>query len=135
MIRELLVGVDPVWLATCSSLVGGLVGLLVGNRLALGRDRRTRLLAAIDPVHDKLVALQANLLTSRSAHPTASQLALIDVRFGRRAGRKYRRAMAEYQRQHERQRPHDVVFGAMSYEDPPAVERAVAGLLEAIRLH
>lgn len=114
------------WLLSALSF---LVGLLVGHRLALGRDKRKELLALVSPMHEGIAEWLQQPYDARM--PTAGQLDALVPYMTRRGHRRLMNRVAEYRRCREEQQRLDD-SGALYYADEPAILAALLAVKGAL---
>ena len=114
------------------SIVGFLAGALVGNRIAIGRDKRNEFNTIVGPIRIRLVeALDSP--NSASGCPTSVEVDRLDFYLGCFARRRFSAAIENYQKCCEEQRRQDS-FGQLHYEDFEAIRASINVILSAIKL-
>ena len=121
----------PVFIAIGSSLLTGLIGLLVGHRLAIGRDRRREFNVLVDPVRDLVLCQKI---------PDRIQILKIRERLTRRKRKGFDRAIEVYKQSkstYTRNRKPDGMGGFLdgdkSAEDRLVISHAVNDLLRYLK--
>ncbi len=74
--------------ALAISTVTFLIGLVGGNRLAIGRDRRKEFNTAIEPIRGMLIKERARP-SPMSPSPDSTDIELISSMFGRRKAKRF----------------------------------------------
>jgi hypothetical protein len=109
-----------------ASVVTFLLGLLLGHRLALGRDKRQEFNAAALPVRGWL--LQQEGTPNPCSHaPSQLEIDTFESCLGARDRGLFRAALADYRAKTSTGGSN--AYGEMIYEDPDAILQAVSRLL------
>ena len=123
----------PIYVAVASSLATGLIGLLVGNRLAIGRDKRKEFNALAERI--TIVLLNAR----RSLSPDAEWPDEVNIHFFREAlpfwrRRRFDAALCRYNQAHsDDNTTTEDEYGDISYKDTNLVAHCIDRLLKFTR--
>lgn len=113
-------------------LVMGLVGFLIGNRLAIGRDKRIEFNKLIDPIRHDLFGMKNHPgYDFRGTWMITFTLIREKLPFWKR--RSFDRAIENYRKSKADENRHRDGMGGFVYEDPAKIVRAVNDLLKYLR--
>lgn len=119
----MLGGINPLALSSLSFLVG----TLVGNWVAIGRDKRKEW-------NDFVLPLRESLITRLGAMISKAQLDTLNFYLTPWVRRRLRAAIDRYERCYQEQMKPDQQYGAYRLQDPDAVRRAAQDVLACLRL-
>jgi hypothetical protein len=125
--------IDNVFITIGVSLVTGLIGLLVGNRMAIGRDKRKEFNAIAEPI--RIILLQEReKLSSCSAIPNKVDLVLFRERlpFWKRGA--FDRALQNYQKSKSEENLVRDQYGSVFYKNRPLVIHNIDSLLKITKI-
>jgi hypothetical protein len=122
----------PVHIAIASSLVTALIGLLVGSRLAIGRDRRKEFNALAEPIR-VLLLREKERLSPYSATPDKVNLTLFRERLPFWKRRAFDRALQNYQKSKNEQNWERDQYGSVSYKNQTLIIHSIDALLKIIK--
>lgn len=113
-------------------LVWGLIGFLIGNRLAIGRDRRHEFNRLIDPVRHDLLGMR-NCPTSNLKGSWMITFTLIREKlpFWKRKG--FDRAIENYKKSRSDENRDPNGMGGFSYKDSAKIVHAVNDILRFVK--
>ena len=124
----------PVSIAIASSLLTALLGLLIGNRLAIGRDRRKEFNALAEPIRILLLREKERPNLSRAA-PNKIDLAVLRERLPFWKRRRFDRALQNYQKSKGKENLERDQYGSASYKNQSLVIHGIDALLRIIRTY
>lgn len=124
----------PVSIAIASSFLTGLLGLLIGNRLAIGRDRRKEFNALADPIRILLLREKERPNLSGAA-PNKVDLAVLRERLPFWKRRRFDRALENYQKSKGEENLERDQYGSVSYKDQFLIIHGIDALLRIIRTY
>jgi hypothetical protein len=119
----------PVFIAIGSSLLTGLIGLLVGNRLAIGRDRRNEFNSLAEPIR-KLLLREKERLNPYSPIPDKIDLLLLRERLPFWKRKRFDQALFNYQKSKNEKNIIRDRYGSVSYKDQFLVVHSIDTLLK-----
>jgi len=114
------------------SLVTGLIGLLVGNRLAIGRDRRKEFNSLAEPIWD-LLFREKERPTPYNAIPHKVDFGLFRERLPFWKRRAFDRALQNYQKSKNEQNWERDQYGSVYYKDKTLIIHTIEALLKIIK--
>jgi len=122
----------PIHITVASSLATGLIGLFVGNWLAIGRDKRKEFNAIAERI--TIVLLNAR----EQLYPDAKWPDKIDIHFFREAlpfwrRRRFDAALCTYKQAHGDDNTTEDEYGDISYKDTKLVAHCIDRLLKFTR--
>lgn len=126
-VLEFIRGIDPI----LQNSLTFLVGLIVGNRIAIVRDKRQEFNAAIAPVRARLL-VDRKRPTTQDKRPTDVEIDLIERHLWPLARRNFRLALRQYEECRKEQRRSNT-RGETYYADPTTVSACISNILATIK--
>jgi hypothetical protein len=118
---------DPIWI----NLLTFLGGLLLGNWLAIGRDRRREFNDAADGIVAKLIE-QKRRMSPSSPPPTSLEIYRVEQLLRPWQRRRFRATMEEYRQARRESGVHDAPGGVV-YSDPTRIHSSIEHILRYLR--
>ncbi|MDY0297464.1 MAG: hypothetical protein RB296_09115 [Acidobacteriota bacterium] len=114
------------------SLIGVLVGYLIGNRLAIGRDRRKEFNILVDPIRISLLGEKHNINRNQTAFNSARiELIREELPFWKR--RRFDEAVKNYRNSKSAENRDSDGTGGFTYRDFDKIKNAIDGLLKYLK--
>ena len=124
--------IDNVFITIGVGLVTGLIGLLVGNRLAIGRDRRKEFNSLAERIRIQLLREKEGP-SPNSAIPDKVTFMLFRERLPFWKRRAFDRALQNYQNSKKEQNWERDQYGSVSYKDQTLIIHSIEALLNIIK--
>jgi hypothetical protein len=121
---------DP---AVALSVVTFLIGLIAGNRLALGRDRRKEFNEAAQAIRDTLV-MQKKRIRPTSPSPTVVEIDRFEQLLPLWKRRGFRAAFEHYLRSRRECEAREPLMGGVVYTDPAPIHASIEHILKYTKL-
>jgi hypothetical protein len=124
--------IDNVFITIGVGLVTGLIGLLIGNRMAIGRDRRKEFNSLIEPIRILLLR-ERERPTPYSTIPDKIDFAVLRDRLTLRKRRAFDRALENYQKSKSEENQVRDQLGSVFYKDETLIIHSIEELLKIIK--
>jgi hypothetical protein len=127
--HEFVQSINPVLMGA----LGFLAGTLVGNWIAIGRDRRREFNDAVKPMRAHIISVRDRPHAMQGLLLSGSEIDFIQHHMRPFRWRRFMRAVKDYERCHDQQAVQDET-GAYSYVNPAAVSACASNVLRYLRL-